>query len=187
MTSSLAARWTVFDRMIQAYRFRKVVPLIPPNSIVVDFGCGDGSVSPTFIRHLIRKGFGLDRKTPPSDDLISFFQVNCDTQIGLPDASADVVTALAVLEHLEFPGGFVSESFRILKKGGVLILTTPSPAAKPVLEFLAFRLGIISRNDIADNKRYFAHLEISSILSDYSTVRIQSFQFGLNTLVLATK
>jgi 2-polyprenyl-3-methyl-5-hydroxy-6-metoxy-1,4-benzoquinol methylase len=186
MTSSLAARWTVFDRAIQAYRFRKVVSLIPPNSIVVDVGCGDGSFLRS-IAHRIKEGFGVDRKTPPSDDKITFLQVNADNAIALPPGSVDVVTALALLEHLEYPGAFVSEAFRILKDGGVLILTTPSPAAKPLLEFLAFRLGIISKNDIADHKKYYSHSELSSALSSYSTIRISSFQCGLNTLVIAIK
>jgi ubiquinone/menaquinone biosynthesis C-methylase UbiE len=186
MTSSLAARWTVFDRVIQAYRFRMVVSLIPPNSVVVDVGCGDGSFLRS-IAHRIKKGFGVDRKTPPSDDQIIFLQINNDSTIALPDGSADAVTALAVLEHMENPGPCFSEAFRILKVGGVLILTTPSPAAKPVLEFLAFRLGIISKNDIADHKKYFSHSELTSVLSGFSTVRISSFQCGLNTLVFAIK
>ena len=186
MTSSLAARWTVFDRVIQTYRFRMVASLIPPNSVVVDVGCGDGSFLRSIV-HQIKKGIGVDRKTPPSDDQTTFLQVNNDSTITLPDGSADVVTALAVLEHMESPGPFVSEAFRILKVGGVLILTTPSPAAKPVLEFLAFRLGIISKNDIADHKKYFSHLELSSVLSGFSTVRVKSFQCGLNTLVFASK
>jgi len=186
MTSSLAARWTVFDRIIQAYRFRKVVSLIPPDSVVVDFGCGDGAFLRS-IAHRIRKGIGVDRKTPPSDDKVTFLQVNDDNAIALPAGGVDVVTALAVLEHLECPGAFVSEANRILKDGGILILTTPSPAAKPLLEFLAFRLGIISKNDIADHKKYYSHSELLSVFSSCSTVRISSFQCRLNTLVVAIK
>ncbi|HUG84188.1 MAG TPA: class I SAM-dependent methyltransferase [Euzebya sp.] len=48
----------------------------------------------------------------------------CDT--GLPDAEADVVVTLQVIEHLPDVGRFLTETRRILRPGGQLIVATPN-------------------------------------------------------------
>ncbi|CAN5372385.1 class I SAM-dependent methyltransferase [soil metagenome] len=48
----------------------------------------------------------------------------CDT--GLPDASADVVVNLQVIEHLPDVGRFLAETRRILVPGGQFIVATPN-------------------------------------------------------------
>lgn len=44
-----------------------------------------------------------------------------------PDASFDAVTASAIIEHVESPNVMLQEAFRVLRPGGVLIITTPDP------------------------------------------------------------
>ena len=51
--------------------------------------------------------------------------------------SFDIVTMLAVLEHLSYPEDILKEINRILRKDGRLVLTVPSKIAKPILEFMA--------------------------------------------------
>lgn len=43
------------------------------------------------------------------------------------DATFDGLTSIEVIEHLENPYHFLRESARILKPGGILILSTPNP------------------------------------------------------------
>lgn len=105
----------------------------------------------------------------------------------LDNASVDIVTALAVIEHLHEHEVFVKEIFRVLKPGGICILTTPSPRAKPILEFLAYRLKLISEQDIRDNKHYFDKNELHQFFSWFSDVKIDYFQFRLNTLIYCKK
>lgn len=45
----------------------------------------------------------------------------------LKDDIFDVIIAAAVIEHLTFPQEMLRESFRLLKKGGILIITSPHP------------------------------------------------------------
>ena len=71
---------------------------------------------------------------------------------------------LAVLEHLEHPTPILREIRRVLTPSGKLVLTVPSKAAKPILEFLAFRLGIISRAEIADHKTYYDRRSLTRLL-----------------------
>lgn len=62
---------------------------------------------------------------------------------------------LAVIEHLSYPIEMLKEIERVLKPSGILLLTAPSHLAKPVLEFLSYRLHIIDEREIRDHKRYY--------------------------------
>ncbi|MCK5026105.1 MAG: methyltransferase domain-containing protein, partial [Nanoarchaeota archaeon] len=105
------------------------------------------------------------------------------------DKSVDVIVSLAVLEHLENPLYILIELYRVLKEGGRIIITTPSPASKPILEFLAFNLKIISVEEIRDHKHYFNQKELRNIFkrAGFRDIKIKSFQFGLNNWLIARK
>lgn len=62
----------------------------------------------------VRKSWGLDIKVGDIDEL------------GFENETFDVVTFWHVLEHLRNPVAAVAESFRILKKGGILVLALPN-------------------------------------------------------------
>lgn len=75
---------------------------------------------------------------------------------------------LAVLEHIEYEESILQEIYRILKPSGKLVLTVPSIWAKPVLEFLAYRLKIVDEHEIRDHKRYYSRKSLRSILVEKS-------------------
>ena len=64
----------------------------------------------------------------------------------LPE-NQNIITLHAVLEHVVDPVSVVQSAHEILEPGGYLLLTPTSDAAKPVLEFLAFKLKLISRQE----------------------------------------
>jgi len=101
----------------------------------------------------------------------------------------DVVTMMAVLEHVSHPKAVIVEIFRILKPGGRLVLTVPSNAAKPVLEFLAFRLGIVSAAEIRDHKCYYNKELLRQLLADTGLVMEAHhyFELGMNNFVVCAK
>ncbi len=62
-----------------------------------------------------------------------------ENRLPYPDASFDLVTCTEVIEHLEQYRGLLREAFRILKPGGVFVLTTPNILnLKSRLRFLGF-------------------------------------------------
>lgn len=95
--------------------------------VLLDVGCGTGS-----LWHSLRKQFshyiGVDAVRfegfPGGAD---FRSADLDTEtIDLPNACADVVAALEIIEHLENPRAFVRELVRLARPGGWIAVTTPN-------------------------------------------------------------
>jgi 2-polyprenyl-3-methyl-5-hydroxy-6-metoxy-1,4-benzoquinol methylase len=99
----------------------------------------------------------------------------------------DCVLMIALLEHLENPEGLLKEIKKILKKNGTVIITTPTPLAKPILELLSFKLKLISETAIREHKHYFSKREIVSLLKKlgFSEVNHRFFEIGFNQIVIA--
>lgn len=187
MASAIADKWNVIDRLLQNVRYRRAADLIPNGSIVLDFGCGDGG----FLRYLsprISQGIGIDPfATPVKGDSCSILRHSPGQDFPVASNSVDVVTALAVVEHLDEPSWFLKEAHRVLREDGRLIITTPSPCSKPLMEFLAFNLHVISEVDIRDHKTYYSSHAIHRLLDLYKAISYRTFQLGLNQLIVANK
>jgi hypothetical protein len=52
------------------------------------------------------------------------------------------------------------------------LITVPSWYAKPALEFLAFKLGIVSLEEIADHKRYYNRDDLVNFFLDMPEMEI---------------
>lgn len=184
-------REAVLEPLLRWMRIRRVVAHIPPNSIVLDVGCGH---SATFLRAIsskIQYGIGVDFKVGVSDfDNIKTLQLRLDEQLPFEDNSFDVVTMLAVLEHLEYEHQILQEIHRVLKPNGKLVLTVPSVWSKPVLEFLSYRLKIVNEAEIRDHKRYYDRKKLKVLLTDktqFHQFRHQYFQFRMNNFCTVVK
>jgi SAM-dependent methyltransferase len=58
-------------------------------------------------------------------------KVNLNAQTPFADASFDLVLGVEIIEHLEAPRAFVRELFRLLRPGGLAIVTTPNISSLP--------------------------------------------------------
>ena len=87
-------------------------------------------------------------------------------QLPFANSFFDVVVMLAVFEHVneEEVATLLEEVNRVLKKGGLLVMTTPSPWASPLLWLLS-RASVISKTEIDDHKSAFHMAEIKRFLS----------------------
>ncbi len=87
--------------------------------ILADYGCGNKPYEP-LIRPHIRQYMGVDLAENPEADI----HVSPEGVIDLPDECVNVVLSTQVLEHVVNPAHYLEESFRILKKGGKIVLST---------------------------------------------------------------
>lgn len=178
----------LFEPYFRRKRIDMVKSHIRPDSVVCDMGCGfDGTVLRGLQGH-IRKGIGIDKKVSNKKfENIELRKVLVGGRLPKME-KPDCVLMLAVLEHLENPEEILAECRKILKKGGKILLTTPSPKSKYILEFLSI-LRLVSPEEIRDHKHYFSTKELHSLLlkCGFRNTHIKSFEAGLNTLAVAEK
>lgn len=183
----------ILESFLRKMRINKVLPIIKkyPNSKLLDIGCGFNYKFLLKVEPYISKGYGIDFKVPElKNGKIKTKQMKIEKKLPFMDNMFDIVTMLAVLEHLESPFHIIKEIERILKPGGKLILTVPSKITQSVLELFAFRLRIIDKNEIADHKKYYNYLELKKLMRQAKHLKIvkhKYFQFYMNNFCIVKK
>ena len=95
-----------------------------PKASIVDLGCGDGDLTKVFAKRIKSKfvtgveGLAIKIKG------VKLVKANLNRRLPLPSNSYDVVISHYSLEHLYNSGLFIHESYRILKKGGYMLVAT---------------------------------------------------------------
>ena len=180
------------EPILRYIRIKKIQKYIKKDAVLLDIGCGNGAFL-QYISNFIEQGIGLDKKEniPISNRNIQFKNYEFENRLDFSDNSFNVVTMLAVLEHIKNPQKILNEIYRILKPGGILIITVPTPQAKPVLEFLAFKLKFVNAEEIKDHKNYFKKDELVRMLFKSNFLKeniiVQHFELGFNNLAIAIK
>ena len=102
---------------------------LPTGARVLDAPCGGGALTVALAQQgFSATGADLDSEVAP---LLgpSFTQANLDAPLPWPNDHFDAVFCTEGIEHLENHFSFLREIHRILKPGGLLVLTTPNITA----------------------------------------------------------
>jgi len=178
----------LLESILSMLRFMKITRHIPKNSKILDLGCGYNAIFAKRINNNC-KYVGLDISININTNINNATLIEHDLNKSLPfnNNTFDVVTSLANLEHLQSPNAMIKEIHRVLNPGGILLLTTPSIWSKPVLEFLSFKLHLISKQEIMDHKNYFNKkiLEEYCEKSNFSYYKHNYFQLFMNNFLYA--
>lgn len=164
---------------------------------LLDIGCGS---YPLFLVSTnFAEKYGIDRvAVSQSDDVraqnVRLIDHDLASERDLPFATDffDVVTMLAVFEHVETNvlENLVREIRRVLRPGGVYVLTTPSYWTEGLLKALA-RLGMISHEELDEHVYNYRQSDIRSILVKAGfgeeQVRLGYFEAAMNTWATAVK
>lgn len=131
----------------------RLIPTDLRTGRILDIGCGS---YPYFLAHTAFKDkFAIDQLPAAVDKgEIQWHTLNLNKEPSLPfdEAFFDVVTMLAVAEHLN-PASLeklLGDVHRTLKPGGRVIITTPAARADGLLRRMA-RVGLVSAEEIGEH------------------------------------
>lgn len=191
----------LFERFLAKKRAQLADSLIPRpfrSGRILDIGCG---MNPAFLqttafseKYGIDKAGSLSCHTKFDEQLITFIHHDIESGDPFPfyDEFCDVVTMLAVIEHIS-PNNLskvIAELYRVLKRGGLLIITTPSHWTGFILNGMSL-LRLISRQEVKDHKELYTSDDIMKALQlgGFAPGNMQQgcFEFYMNTWVMAIK
>jgi 2-polyprenyl-3-methyl-5-hydroxy-6-metoxy-1,4-benzoquinol methylase len=111
---------------------RELVRNVPPRAVVVDLGCGNGSILANFRQYgwelhgleMSRSGIEQAAKAYPG---IQFGYADLTTDLSSHPlvGRCDVVISTEVVEHVFWPRTYAKNCCSFLKPGGMLIISTP--------------------------------------------------------------
>lgn len=102
------------------------------SKMILDAGCGTGWFGEILSDFIPATVVGIDQKLPKTIRE-EFLRMAVESP-GFKDSSFDCILAKDVIEHLIFPQDAMKEFHRILRSGGTIIITAPSPEAPFVWE-----------------------------------------------------
>lgn len=168
------------------YVLDQIAP-IAEDHVVVDVGCGSGNLT-LHSASKCKLAIGVD----PSETAIQFcnslssngrsvFMHAAGDSLPFPDEYADIVLLVEVIEHLDVPMKTISEISRILKKGGLVFVTTPNyafPSLWPLMEWLADRSRMVAKMGGGEQHvQKFSPPSLAGIFqkADFQTITLGTF------------
>jgi 2-polyprenyl-3-methyl-5-hydroxy-6-metoxy-1,4-benzoquinol methylase len=135
---------TQFNAPLSA-RYQAILKRLPPSiDTVLDAGCGDGYLlfqihrrNPMTILHGLdsdQTAIRLATQQLTEHSVNAILKAEDIYQLSYPDAMFDAVIFTDVIEHLEKPHRALSEISRVLKVGGILLLSTPQRQPGMILD-----------------------------------------------------
>ncbi len=176
------------DYFLQKWRYSVVDPFIPSGCDLLDIGGFDGSFLMR-VYEKIRSGVCIDpHLEEKSDNKIKFVKARIDGILPFPDDAFDVITMFAVYEHLgEQRNLITSESFRVCRKNGLVLLTVPSNAVDAILKILV-KIRLIDGMSIEEHHHFKASETVRIFEgAGFTLKRWSRFQMGLNNLFIFQK
>lgn len=173
--------WPFFEKILASLRYLKIRKYIDsvPHPICVDIGCGFHGGFLRRIENRIGGGYGFDIRANEAKygKVRIINNSKYHGRVPLKNEKADCVFMLAVLEHLPVDTPLLSEAVRVLKRNGYFIVTTPAPAAKPVLEFLSFRLHLVSEESINSGRHFVKNLFPCCLVISINLLQLGFWEF----------
>jgi len=106
----------------------KLLGAVAHRKVILDVPCGEGA----FSKRMLESGadvFSADYVNIIQIPHAQFSRVDMNERLPYDDALFDAVVCIDGIEHIERPFDFIRECSRIIRKGGVLIISTPNLSA----------------------------------------------------------
>jgi len=147
------------DRQLHLSRYQLARELYQPNWDCLDAACGSG-YGAAFLAEKVRSVVGVDVNQNAIDHAnarygksnLTFQCADLQRELPFSDESFDAITSFETLEHLGKQEEMLNEFHRVLKRNGVLVISTPD---RNVSE----RIGLDNHFHVAElSKRGFVEL-----------------------------
>jgi len=179
------------DNWLQLQRFKRAKKYIRKGDSVLDIGCETGTFF-EYIDDLISEGTGIDtvdyEYVPKTKVKTKLFK-GYFPDVLESDQKFDVITMLAVLEHIqpEDQTKVAEGVIKHLKKDGRLIITVPDKKVDNIIIALQ-KFGLVDAATLDEHYGYDIN-KTESIFSsdDMKMVVWKKFQLGLNNLFVFQK
>jgi ubiquinone/menaquinone biosynthesis C-methylase UbiE len=191
----------LLEKFLAKKRAQKANSLIPQpyrNGKILDIGSGAYPVflltTNFFEKFGVDKTFHVSSQKRFSDHSLALIHHDIESGDSLPfdDEYFDVVTMLAVFEHItpqRLPKAF-QEVYRVLRKGGIFIITTPSAWTGFILKGMAM-VRLVSTLEIKEHKQLHTADSIADTLRQggfaSDSIHLGYFELYMNTCVTAQK
>jgi SAM-dependent methyltransferase len=179
----------ILESLLRKMRLKQVLPFLRryPNCRLLDIGCGWEAKLLRTVEPYIASGIGIDFKAPVlKTEKLETLSLTLQDKLPFEDESFDFIAMLAVMEHLENDEAILNECARLLRPGGGLLITVPSWYAKPVLEFLSYKLNLINPAEIRDHRRYYNNEDLVALVDRVDGLYLKNhiyFQWRFNNLI----
>ena len=114
------------------FAYEEVARRLPPETLVLDIGCGEGYGTDLLARR-VQRAEGIDVDAAAIDHAeqtygrdTCHYQVYDGVCIPFPAGAFDAAVTCQVIEHVVDDTGFISDASRVLRSGGLFIVTTPN-------------------------------------------------------------
>jgi len=182
----------LMSRYLAEARIKRAGPYIEGD--VLDLGCASGEILRDF-GHCITSYTGVDYDERFIEELktdnpgSTFLACNLDDESLEFDRAFDCVVMLAIVEHLFNQKLVFTQVRQLLRPGGRVVITTPTPFGNDVVHRLGAAIGLFAKSAVDDHIVIYNRHRFT-ILADevgFEVERYESFQFGCNQFVVLAR
>jgi ubiquinone/menaquinone biosynthesis C-methylase UbiE len=176
-----------FQRQLAIYKFCSG---FVEGKYVLDVGCGEG-FGTYYLSEKAKKIIGIDN-SPESIELakknynrenIEFIQMDAE-KLEFPDETFEIVVSMAVIEHVKDYESYLREMKRVLKKGGIGVISFLKRIYKVPLEPYHFREFYLSeilelmKKHFSENFEIYGLFNITKGASSYRKVKLKLYDIA---------
>jgi SAM-dependent methyltransferase len=182
----------LLSKYIADQRYKKIAPYIERD--VLDLGCGHARVLERFGSKIssycgIERSAELIGKLKQKYPTASFFQRDLDRERLRIDRKFDRVLMIALIEHLFNQRFVMDEIAQVLKPGGLILITTPTPFGNDIVHRLGAAIGLLYKSAVDDHIVIYNRHRFT-ILANEIGVKLkhhQYFQLHCNQIAVLEK
>lgn len=147
--------------------FRKWLAANAKGPKILDSGCGDGSITAGLAKRFAVTGVDISEQNLKKAKRLGFRTLKQDLGKKMPvkDNSFDTAISNQVIEHIYDTDFYLEDVYRVLKPGGILLVTTPNAASladrfRALLGRLPIAAEVSTRYKLGDSLPPAGHIRL---------------------------